>query len=196
MEKSTARFYAYMQKNYARICGRSLMSVLNLSGSDSGLERVDAVGLFPCNIEVSASHVTVRRELPVNRTAQVEIADDGTRTQVEDLLHCGFEHFVVDNAGAEGVNQDGNRLCHANGIGELDLALVCEASCDDVFGDITCSISSRTVNLGRVLAGECTAAVRSRTAVGVDDNLSAGQTEQDKEWRRAAPDNIVQPGLG
>src|SRR5205085_7476812 len=61
------------------------------------------------------------------------------------------------------------------GIGDLDLALAREAGGDDVLGDVTRGVGGRAVDLGRVLAREGTAAVRAGAAVGVDDDLAAGQ---------------------
>ena len=67
-------------------------------------------------------------------------------------------------------------MCNADGICKLHLALLCKARSYNVLCNITCRICSGTVNLRRVLAGECTAAVTTYTAVRIDDDLSAGQT--------------------
>ena len=50
-----------------------------------------------------------------------------------------------------------------------------EAGRDDVLGEIARRISGRAVDLGRVLAGERAAAMRRVAAVGVDDDLAAGE---------------------
>ena len=84
---------------------------------------------------------------------------------------AGFVHL----AGAVGVDIDRQRLGDADGIGELDGAAVGDARRDDVLGQIARGIGRRAIDLGRVLAGEGAAAVRRRAAVGVDDDLAAGQ---------------------
>jgi hypothetical protein len=73
------------------------------------------------------------------------------------------------------VDVDRHRLGHADGVGELDGAAVGEAGGDDVLGEVARRIGGRAVDLGRVLAREGAAAVRGRAAVGVDDDLAAGE---------------------
>ena len=60
--------------------------------------------------------------------------------------------------------------------GELYLALVRKAVCYDILCNISCSICARTVYLGAVLAGECSAAVTGISAVGINYYLTAGKT--------------------
>ena len=87
-----------------------------------------------------------------------------------------FDDLVFgDLAGAEGVDHQRGRLGDADGVAHLHQALVGQARGDDVLRHIASGIGGRTVDLGRVLAGECAAAVRGRAAVGVDDDLAAGQ---------------------
>ncbi len=64
---------------------------------------------------------------------------------------------------------------HADRIGHLHLATLGDAGGDDVLGDVARGVGGRTVDLGRVLAGERAAAVAGHAAVGVDDDLAAGQ---------------------
>src|SRR5690606_7663088 len=58
----------------------------------------------------------------------------------------------------------------------LDLATVSEAGRNDVLRNVTARISRRAVDLRRVLTRERAAAVAREAAVGVDDDLAAGQT--------------------
>src|SRR5690606_33104165 len=78
-------------------------------------------------------------------------------------------------SGAVGVDVKRQRLRHADRIGELDRAARCEARRDDVLGEVAGDVSRRTIDLGRVLAAERAAPVRRCAAVGVDDDLAAGQ---------------------
>ncbi len=82
---------------------------------------------------------------------------------------------VADLAGAEGVQGDRGWLRHADGVGHLDLALLRQAGGNDVLGHVTAGVGRGAVHFGRVLAGEGAAAVAGHAAVGVDDNLAAGQ---------------------
>ena len=63
----------------------------------------------------------------------------------------------------------------ADRVGDLDLAAVGEAGGDDVLGDVARGVGGRAVDLRRVLAAERAAAVAGHAAVGVDDDLAAGQ---------------------
>ncbi|CDB87766.1 putative uncharacterized protein PY07799 [Firmicutes bacterium CAG:170] len=119
--------------------------------------------------------MAVGRDLLIDRAAQVERLDDGGRTEVEALAYQLAEMPVAELAGAEGIDQHGDRLRHADGVGQLQLALGGEAGCDDVLGDVARHIGRAAVNLGRVLAGEGAAAVGRVAAVGIDDDLAAGQ---------------------
>ncbi len=73
-------------------------------------------------------------------------------------------------------NRDVHRTGNADGVGHLNLAAVSEAGSDDILRHIAAGVRGGTVNLRRVLAGERAAAVRAGAAVGVDDDLAAGQT--------------------
>ena len=63
----------------------------------------------------------------------------------------------------------------ADRVGDLDLAAVGEPGGDDVLRDVARGVRGRAVDLRRVLARERAAAVRRGAAVGVDDDLAAGQ---------------------
>src|SRR6266508_1208679 len=78
-------------------------------------------------------------------------------------------------SGAIGGDHHAGRLGHADGVGHLHQAFRGEPCGDHVLGDIARGVSGRTIDLGRVLAGECAAAVRRRAAVGIDDDLAAGE---------------------
>ena len=100
---------------------------------------------------------------------------DAARRQVHHLQQRRFELGFVDLAGAVQVDVDRQRLGDADRVGDLDRAAIGEAGGDDVLGQIARGVGGRAVDLGRVLAGEGAAAVRRRAAVGVDDDLAAGE---------------------
>ncbi len=99
----------------------------------------------------------------------------GQAAELVDALDRRFDLVVADRAGAVGVDIERQRLRHADRIGELDRAALGEARGDDVLGEIARDVRGRAVDLGRVLAAERAAAVRGRAAIGVDDDLAAGQ---------------------
>ena len=63
----------------------------------------------------------------------------------------------------------------ADGVGDLHLAALGEAGGDDVLGHVAGRVGAGAVDLARVLAREGAAAVRRGAAVGVDDDLAAGE---------------------
>src|SRR4029453_5878640 len=67
-------------------------------------------------------------------------------------------------------------LADADRVSELDRAAPRKARSDNVLRKIASRISRGAVDLRRVLARKGAAAVRSRTAVGVDDDLAPGDS--------------------
>jgi hypothetical protein len=59
-----------------------------------GLQYLRLVCLFPRQIEVRPAEMPVGRNLPVDRAAQVQIADNGGRPQIEMLFDEGREPVV------------------------------------------------------------------------------------------------------
>ena len=91
------------------------------------------------------------------------------------VLHELGDLLVGNEAGAFGVDRDVDRPRDADRVRELHLALRGEPGRDDVLRDVARRVGSRAVDLRRILAGERAAAVRRRAAVGVDDDLAAGE---------------------
>ena len=99
----------------------------------------------------------------------------GQPPELADAADRRLDRVVADGAGAVGVDIERQRLGDADRISELDRAARGEAGGDDVLGEIARDIGGRAVDLGRVLAREGAAAVRGRAAIGVDDDLAAGE---------------------
>ena len=78
-------------------------------------------------------------------------------------------------AGSVGVDEHAHRAGHADGIGQLDQDFIGYAGGYQVLGDVTGHVGGAAVHLGRVLAAEGSAAVRPLPAIGVHDDLAAGQ---------------------
>ncbi|RMU44311.1 hypothetical protein ALP28_05422 [Pseudomonas savastanoi pv. nerii] len=136
-----------------------------------GGEGVIANGHF----DRGTAEVAVGRSGLVHRVQQVEHGGDGVWAQVEVVADQLDDLVIGQLAGAEGVQRDRRRLCHADSVGHLNFATLGQTGSHDILGHVTTGVSSRTVNLRWVLAGECTATVTGHAAVGVDDDLAAGQ---------------------
>ena len=102
--------------------------------------------------------------------------DDVGGLEGEDLEDGREDLFVGYGAGAEGVDMhaDGKRV--TNGVGKLHLALAGKPGGHDVFRNPAAHVGGRAVDLRRVLAGKRATAVTAHAAVGVDDDLAAGET--------------------
>src|ERR1700730_12428298 len=86
-------------------------------------------------------------------------------------MNDGRLHF----AGAKGIDAHADRPGYADGIGQLDFTTIGEPGGHDIFGDVARHVGGRAVDLGRILAAERAATVTAHAAVGIDDNLAAGE---------------------
>ena len=96
------------------------------------------------------------------------------RGEAEDLADGRGDRLLGDGGGAEGLDHHRDRLGHADGVGHLHLAAGGQAGGHHVLGDVAPHVGGRAVDLGGVLAAEGAAAVAAHAAVGVDDDLAAG----------------------
>jgi hypothetical protein len=142
--------------------------------SQDSLE-VKSLGLLPAETLVG-TEVTVLGSLEVDGLIQVELTNNDTRSEVEVLADDLNELLRGLFGGAVGVDVDGKRLSDTDGIRELDESTSAEASGDQGLGDPSTNVGSGSVDLGEILAGEGTTTVGTPTTVGVDNDLSAGQT--------------------
>ena len=107
--------------------------------------------MFPRKIDVRPAEMSVRRRLLVNGTAQIQHVDDARRTELKVFAHQFHDLFIVNPARAESIHKNGNRLCYADRIGQLDFAFIGDPCRDDVLGHIARRIGSRTVHFRRSL---------------------------------------------
>ncbi len=148
----------------------------DVRGSHRSLELVDQVGLLPRE-EVAlgvAAEMAVAGGLLVDRLVELEMLANALGRQAHQLGQHFFQLGLGDGAGAVRVDIDRQRLGDADRVAELDRAARREARGDDVLGEVARDIGGRAIDLGRVLAREGAAAVRRGTAIGVDDDLAAG----------------------
>jgi len=142
--------------------------------------EVQGLRSLPGEVSVVAAEVTVSGGLLHDRAAQVQVADDGSRAQVEVILDNLSDLQVgLTRAGQTstvGINEDGQWVRHTDGIGQLDQASVGQTSSNEGLGDPTSSVGSGTIDLGGILTREGSTTVGTPTTIGINDDLAAGQT--------------------
>src|SRR6202521_4808807 len=134
-----------------------------------------AAGVLPGEVRLVTAEMSISCGLAVDRPAQIEVTDDGGRAHREVLSDQRLDTPVRDGPGAEAVGVDRDRLGDPDGVSQLDLDALGNAGGHQVLRDVAGHVAGGTVHLGGVLAGEGAAAMASDTAVGVDDDLAAGQ---------------------
>ena len=110
------------------------------------------------------------------------------------LPNESHEPILGELSGAERVDQDRYRVGDPDGIRQLNLDAIGQSRSDQVLRDVPRHVAGGAIDLRRVLAGKRPAAVVPHAAVGVDDDLSAGQPRVslgpsgDETTRRVDPD--------
>src|SRR5690606_12952618 len=100
------------------------------------------------------------------------LADDRGRPEVERL---GDEPLGADRvAGPEGVDLDRHRLRAPDGVRHLHFGALGQLGLDDSARDVAAVVRAAAIDLRGVLPAEGAAAVAPGAAVGVDDDLAAG----------------------
>ena len=120
--------------------------------------------------------MTVLGSLEVDGAVEAQLANNDTGTEVEVLVDDLNELIGRLVGGTVGVDVNGEGLCDTNGVGELDKSTTGKACSDQGLGDPAADIGGGTIDLGEILAGECTTTVGTPATVGIDDDLTAGQT--------------------
>src|SRR6266545_7433514 len=131
------------------------------------------VGPLPREVVLVATEVAVRGGLRVDRSPELEIADDRSRAEVEVLADEVGDPRQRDLLRPEALDLDRERMGDPDRVGDLQLAALGQAGGDDVLRDVARRIRRGTVDLRRVLPREGAAAVPCRAAVGVHDDLAS-----------------------
>ena len=135
-------------------------AVVAAAGEAGGLaERIGLVGALPREVVVVAAEVAVGGGLRVDRAAQVEVADDRGRPEVEVVADELLDLRAGIALGAEAVDLERDRVRDADRVGDLQLAAAGQAGGDDVLRHVAGGVGGRAVDLRRVLARERAAAV-------------------------------------
>ena len=104
--------------------------------------------------------------------AQPQLFDNRRGAQIKILLDGADDFLLGHLVRAVGIHEQRNGVGHADGIGDLQFALVREPRRDDVLADIARHVRRAAVDLGAVFARKGAAAVRAPAAVGIDDDLA------------------------
>ena len=123
----------------------------------------------------AAAEMAVGGRRPVDRTAQVEALDDAARRQRKDGADQVGHLLVGNRARVEAIDHDRDRLGDADGVGQLNFGAVRQTGRDQILGDVAGHVAGRAVHLGRILARERAAAMTAVAAVGIHDDLAAGE---------------------
>ena len=113
--------------------------------------------------------------LRVNRPFKFQVVNHSLWSEREKFADDLAQFFIADFARAFCIDEDRKRVSEADDVRQLNFAGVREAGRDDVLGDVSCHIACGPVNFCGVFAAEASAAVSAFSAVGIDDNFSAGQ---------------------
>src|SRR5687767_6796701 len=89
---------------------------------DGRLEVFEARRVLPRERVERTPEVPVGGGVAVDRALQVEVAHDGTGTEVEDGTDGLLDLRRVDLVGAERLHEDAHRVGDADGVGDLELA--------------------------------------------------------------------------
>src|SRR5579884_674442 len=138
-------------------------------------QQVGLVGDLPRRVDVVAAEVAVGCRRAVDRPAQAQVADDRAGAQVEVPRDQLADHVLVDVRGAESLEVHAQRVRHADRVGDLHLEAVGQARGHDVLRHVARGVGGRAIHLRRVLAAEGAATVAGHAAIGIDDDLAAGQ---------------------
>ncbi len=122
--------------------------------------------------------MTVGGRLIVLGFAQLEVARQRSGTTVEFQLDYVGDALRGQSLpfGAVGLDEQGERLGHSDGVRELYQRALAELGGHDALGHPPTGVGGRSIDLGGILSGEGPAAVGAPSAVGVDDDLASGES--------------------
>src|SRR5579864_9403842 len=92
---------------------------------------------FPGEVLVSASEMAVRSRLAIDRTPQVQRIDNALRSQLEVRPDQVGNDRRIDLGGPERFHQNTHRFGDADGIRQLNFALIGEAGGHNILGNVT-----------------------------------------------------------
>ena len=88
--------------------------------------------------------MTISCRLLIDRAAQIQHTNNACRTQIEVLADDLDQASVAELASAVSIDIDRGRSRYTDGVGQLDLTLICQSGCYQVLGYVTCRIRCGT----------------------------------------------------
>ena len=146
------------------------------SRSDSGIcaQTIRHIDLFPT--EPAAAEMPVGSRSTVDRTAQLQTVNNGSRAHIEMLVYQFCKAVIRQLACAESIDSQADRPCNADCISHGYLCTFTQTGSDQILGCMACSIRSTAVNLAGILTAKGATAMRAVTTVGINNNLASGDT--------------------
>jgi hypothetical protein len=120
--------------------------------------------------------VSILCGLEVDWLGEIKLLDDDAWSKVEVVVDDFNELIRRLFRGAVGVNKDGERLRNTDGVRKLYKCTAAKFGVDERFRNPSGKVSSRSVNLRKIFAGESSTTVGTPSTVGVDNDLSASKT--------------------
>jgi hypothetical protein len=131
--------------------------------------------------------------LEVDWLGQVKLLDDDAGPQVKVLVDDCNQLFIGPRGSAisidlfqheQGLHMGQSRVAYedrewvgnTDGVRKLDQGTSGKASSNQGLGNPTGNVGSRAVDLGEVLSGESTTTMSTPATIGINDDLSAGQS--------------------
>jgi len=139
--------------------------------------EIKGLDVLPGETLLGAAEVRVASSVGVLGLEEIKLANDASRAEIEVLVDNVKKLAIsLADGSAVGVDVDRHGLSNTDSVRDLNEDTLAELGSDEGLGDPAGGVSSRTVNLGRVLAGESTTTVGTPTTIGINDDLAAGKT--------------------
>src|SRR3989344_618533 len=136
----------------------------------------DFVCPLPGQTQVIASEMAISGNLAVNGPAQIQVFDNHAGPEVKHFSDNFHDRVLGNFSSTKSIHSNRQWLWHADGVCHLHLQLFCQSRGNQIFRNIPSHITSRSVDLGVVLAREASAAVTAPATISVHDDFAAGKS--------------------
>ncbi len=100
---------------------------------------------LPAELRFLTAEVAEGSGAAVDRLDQIKHLHDAVGAQVEVFAHQFGNPFLGNMRGAEGINGNGGRRGHTNGVRDLDLTAIGQSGGNDILGYIAPGVSGRAI---------------------------------------------------
>lgn len=88
--------------------------------------------MLPWKVNIGPTKMSVCRSLLINRTAQIQLLNNFSRTKIKTLAHYFSNAFIGYFAATLSVNIDRYRFCDAYSVGNLYPATLCNSRSNNI----------------------------------------------------------------